>query len=71
MIAQEIIHEVEMLERRLDGACLDTRLQMQPTVSKMVERMRAQGMQVPSRLRRLDASLCEDAIEARFDNMPV
>ncbi|TMV09699.1 hypothetical protein FGK63_01115 [Ruegeria sediminis] len=71
MTAQDLYKEVERLERKLDGACLDTRLELQPTVSKMVQRMRVQGVAIPSKLLRMDAALCEDAIEASFDNLPV
>lgn len=71
MTTQELYTEAEHLEQKLKGACLDTRLALQPSVSQVLDRMRAQGMHIPSRLRRLDASLCEDALEARFDNMPI
>ena len=71
MTVQDLYTEAERLEEKLCCACLETRLEMQPSVSKVLDRMRAYGVQVPSRLRRLDAALCEDAIEARFDNMPV
>lgn len=63
--------EAEKLEKKLNGACLDTRLALQPSLTKVIERMRQEGMHVPSRLRQLDAALCEDAMEARFDNLPV
>ncbi len=71
MNTQDLYHEFELLEQKLEGANLDMRLSLQPAVSRVVERMRVQGVPVPQRLRRLDASLCEDVIEARFDNMPV
>ena len=71
MSAHNLYSEAEKLERKLHNAGLDTRLALQPSVSKIIDRMRQQGMHVPSRLRRLDASLCEDAMEARFDNLPV
>ncbi len=71
MTAQDLYTEAERLERKLNGACLDTRLALQPSVSKVLDKMRSQGVQIPSRLRRLDAALCEDALEARFDNMPI
>ncbi len=71
MLAQDLNREVELLEQKLKGACLDTRLELQPSVSKVLERMRVNGIHIPSRLRRLDAALCEDAIEAQFDNLPV
>jgi len=71
MMTANLYSEAERLEQRLQDACLDTRLALQPSVSSVVQRMRQQGMHVPSRLRRLDAALCEDAIEAQFDNLPV
>ena len=71
MTSTSLYSEAERLEQELRNASLDTRLALQPSVSKVVDRMRQQGMQVPSRLRRLDAALCEDAIEAQFDNLPV
>ncbi|WP_170426603.1 hypothetical protein [Ruegeria arenilitoris] len=63
--------EAEYLEQKLQNACLETRLALQPSVTNVIDRMRQQGVHVPSRLRRLDAALCEDAMEARFDNMPI
>ncbi len=71
MTVQDLYCEAEQLEEKLKGASLDMRLRLQPNVRKVIERMRAQGLQVPPNLRRLDAALCEDAIEARFDNLPV
>ncbi|WP_170761931.1 hypothetical protein [Ruegeria lacuscaerulensis] len=71
MSAINLYSEAEQLEKKLKGACLDRRLELQPSVTKVIERMRQEGMHVPSRLRRLDAALCEDAMEARFDNLPI
>ena len=71
MTAQELYTEAERLEEKLFGACLETRLELQPSVSKVLDKMRVHGVQIPSRLRQLDAALFEDALEARFDNMPV
>nr|WP_170614683.1 hypothetical protein [uncultured Ruegeria sp.] len=71
MSKQNLYSEAEQLERQLQGACLETRLALQPSVSKMIDRLHQRGLHVPSRLKRLDASLCEDAMEARFDNLPV
>lgn len=69
--AQELQAEVERIERKLKGASLETRLAIQPSVRKIIDRMRCQGMHVPSRFKRLEAALIEDEIEARFDNMPI
>ena len=71
MSTSNLYSEAEQLEAKLQGACLETRLALQPSVTKIIERMRQQGVHIPSRLRRLDAALCEDAMEAQFDNLPV
>ncbi len=71
MSTLNLYSEAEQLERNLQGACLETRLALQPSVTKVIERMRQEGVRVPSRLRRLDAALCEDAMEAQFDNLPI
>ncbi|SMO77342.1 hypothetical protein [Ruegeria faecimaris] len=67
----DLYSEAEQLEKKLKGASVDTRLALQPSVTKVIEKMRLQGVEVPARLRRLDAALCEDVMEARFDNLPV
>lgn len=71
MTKNDLYFEAERLEQKLHGASLETRLALQPSVSAVIDRMRAQGVHVPSRLRRLDAALFEDAVEAQFDNIPV
>lgn len=71
MSAKSLYSEAEHLEQKLQNACFETRLALQPSVTKVIDRMRQEGMHVPSRLRHLDAALCEDVIEAQFDNMPV
>jgi hypothetical protein len=71
MTTDNLYFEAQELEQKLQNACLDTRLALQPSFSKIVDRMRQQGMHVPSRMRHLDAALCEDAMEARFDNLPI
>lgn len=71
MTDQELFRVAEMLERRVAGAGLATRLEIQPQFSRIMDQMRERGVKLPPRLRQLDAALCEDAVEARFDNMPV
>jgi len=71
MGARNLYTEAELLEKELIGACHDTRLSIQPDLSALLHKMRLQGVQIPPRLRRLDAALCEDVTEARFDNVPV
>jgi len=71
MTAQDLNKAVEVLEQKLDGANCATRLRLQPELSHILARMKAEGRRVPLHLRHLDAALCEEAVEARFDNMPV
>ncbi len=71
MTAHDFSAEIARLERKLRGANLETRLALQPSVSKVIDRMRAEGVPVPTRLRLLDAALAEDALEAKFDNLPI
>ncbi|MCG7518836.1 hypothetical protein [Ruegeria sp. Ofav3-42] len=71
MSTMNLYSEAEHLEQKLQNACLETRLALQPSVTNVIARMRQQGVHVPSRLRRLDAALCEDVMEAHFDNMPI
>lgn len=71
MTAQDLIIEAEQIEQKVAGAALDVRLSLQPVFSSVLDRLRAEGVEIPSRLRRLDDRLCDEALEARFDNMPV
>lgn len=71
MSAQHLIIEAEKLERQIFDASSDGRLRLQPQFNAVVRRLRAEGADVPRRLRRLDAKLRDEAIEARFDNLPV
>ena len=47
------------------------RLQLQPQLTRMVEDMQKSGAPVPPRLRNLNEQLLDEAIEARFDNLPI
>jgi len=71
MTAQDLNEAIENLEQRIAGASCAERLKLQPEFSKILARMKIEGQTVPKRLRRLDAALCEEAVEAQFDNMPV
>ena len=71
MTAHELFSQAERLETRICAADRDQRLALQPQFSLILERLEEQGEQVPRRMRRLDAALTEEAIEDRFDNMPI
>lgn len=71
MTRQKLVSEAEALEQKLAGACANRRLELQPQFSKVIARLTDEGHQVPQRLRRLDAALTQEAVEAQFDNMPI
>jgi len=71
MTAHDLIRDAEHLQTRIAGAAPDTRLRLQPEFTRLLDRLRQQGEQVPSHLRQLDARLMDEAIEAGFDNLPV
>lgn len=70
-MAQDLKKTAESLEQRIAGENCAGRLKLQSELSQLMARMQAQGQVVPVRLRRLDATLCDEAVEAQFDNMPV
>lgn len=71
MNINELKVTAENLEERISVAKAETRIALQPQFSSVIDRMVAEGAQVPARMRRLDAVLVEEVIEARFDNLPV
>lgn len=71
MADHELIRVAEHLEQKIAGADASVRLSLQPEFSKVLERIRRAGLEVPSRLRQLDDRLTEECVEDQFDNMPV
>lgn len=71
MTGAELFSEAERLETRIAGADQQQRLALQPDFSAVLARLKEAGAQVPQRLRRLDAALNDEVLEAQFDNMPV
>ncbi len=71
MNMEELKKTAENLEQKIAVAGAETRLALQPQFSRVLDRMAAGGERVPVRMRRLDAALVDEAIEAQFDNMPV
>lgn len=67
----DLLKTAERLEQRIAAAGDSGRLALQPEFSDLLHRMRLSGVTVPARLWSLDAALTEEAIEARFDNMPL
>lgn len=71
MSTGSLLQQAERLARKAEAADVATRIRMQPELTRLVEGMRIEGIHVPARLQRLEAELADEAIEARFDNMPV
>lgn len=59
------------LELKISHADAAGRLVLQPELNRVLECLKAEGQPVPLRLRRLNTVLHDEAVEARFDNMPV
>lgn len=61
----------DALLRQIGAASAAQRLHLQPELARMVESMERAGMPVPAQVRSLNDQLLDEAIEARFDNLPV
>ena len=61
----------EILELEIARADAAERIRLQPELSRVIARLKAEGQRVPLRLCHLNATLVDEAVEARFDNMPV
>lgn len=71
MYQVDLTASAAQIEAKIAQAGPCGRTQYQPELSRIVQHMRASGVRVPSRLRKLDMVLTEEAIEDMFDNMPV
>lgn len=68
---QDLMAVATQMEQEIMGATSDQRLELQPKFSETIARMQNRGLRVPLRLKRLEATLSDEAVEAKFDNMPV
>ena len=71
MLDQEWTRHAETLEAEIARATASKRVALQPRLQKFLSHMEQDGLRVPARLKRLNSELIDEAIEARFDNMPV
>ena len=71
MAEKKFMQLIAQLEAEIAEATDDTRHEIQGELHKTVEKMRAQGIAIPARLRELDNQAIEDEMEDRFDNMPL
>lgn len=71
MSRQDLFQTAQELAQTICRADAAKRVALQPELSRVLERLKAEGRPVPLELRQLDAILCEEAFESCFDNMPV
>jgi hypothetical protein len=71
MTKDNLMNELEDLERRILAQEPTRRHLFQPEFHNLVERMIAAGFTLPDQVKQLDDMLTDAAIEAQFDNMPV
>ena len=71
MKIDELERQANRLAESLARANRADRLQVQPQVRRIVDLLTARGEPVPSKLRRINQTLENDAYEDLFDNMPV
>lgn len=71
MNIQDLFKAASELEEKIKLADVSGRAALQPELSRVLERLKADGQTIPPRLQQLNATLCDEAVEARFDNMPV
>lgn len=71
MTNNDLTQAARQLEARIAAAGAATRFELQPELSRVLEKLSRQGEHVPARLRNLNAVLLDEAIEQRFDNLPV
>ncbi len=71
MTIHDLSRTARQLEATINGANSDKRLELQPQLSRILDRLAREGEHVPASLRNLNAVLQDEAIERRFDNLPV
>ncbi|WP_297769765.1 hypothetical protein [uncultured Roseovarius sp.] len=63
--------ELDRLHDQIGQTHVETRYHFEPELRQLIELMRAEGVAVPDKTKRLHETLLCEAIEAQFDNMPV
>lgn len=71
MTKHELMATSETLEAHIAKASRASRIALQPQLQSILNRLEQDGIAVPTRLRNLNSALIDEAIEDRFDNMPI
>jgi len=67
----EIESSVSDLIERAEKASHAERLRLQPKVDSVVTALTLQGLNVPNKLRHINNTLKDEALDEMFDNMPI
>lgn len=70
-MTSSLMATAEALEQTISESSTEKRLELQPQFSQVIADLISEGTQVPLRMKRLEAALTDEAVEAKFDNMPV
>ena len=71
MTENDLSQTARQLEAAIVSASASKRLELQPQFDRVLQRLAREGHHIPARLRNLNAVLLDEAIEDRFDNLPV
>jgi len=71
MARQDLLKVASELERKINQADSARRLALQPEFTRVLQQLTARGQEVAPHMRQLNTVLCDEAVEAWFDNMPV
>ena len=66
-----MVSHADELAKEIKASTPDRRLALQPEFGRVLQELEQAGTAVPARLRNLHELLLEEAIEARFDNLPI
>lgn len=59
------------LEAKVQNASLQERIALQPQLDRVITSLTMQGIPVSKKLRRMNNTLKDEALDDLFDNMPV
>ncbi|WP_371224399.1 hypothetical protein [Roseovarius sp. 2305UL8-3] len=68
---KDILNRLEELKTEIEDVAEMDRLAFEPEITRLVAQLDEQHETVPKDIRNLADELMSEAIEARFDNMPV
>ncbi len=71
MHAPDLNQAARQLETKIAKAKGPQRLALQPELGRLLQSMKTNNQPVPENLRKLNATLHDEAVESWFDNMPV